>query len=136
MARDETLEVLAIHGIAGMTSASGVLGRRPFRSPHHTASDVALVGGGDYARPGEVSLAHNGVLFLDELAEFRRSSLEALRQPLEDGVVSVCRARAVATFPSRPMVVAATNPCSCGNNGDGTSAVDVAPKPSGRTAGD
>ena len=88
LARDEALEVLAIQSVAGLLGASRRMGVRPFRAPHHTASDVALVGGGELSRPGEVSLAHNGVLFLDELSEFRRGTLEALRQPLEDGFVT------------------------------------------------
>jgi magnesium chelatase family protein len=120
LARDEALEVLAIHGIAGFVDRTALPSERPFRAPHHTISDVALVGGGELSRPGEVSLAHHGVLFLDELAELRRSALEALRQPLEDGMVTVCRARVVARFPARPMLVAATNPCPCGHLGDGT----------------
>jgi magnesium chelatase family protein len=120
LARDEALEVLAIHGVAGYVDRTSLPSERPFRAPHHTISDVALVGGGELSRPGEVSLAHHGVLFLDELAELRRSALEALRQPLEDGVVTVCRARVVARFPARPMLVAATNPCPCGHLGDGT----------------
>lgn len=120
LSRSEALDVLAIHSVAGLVdrSRSGV--ERPFRAPHHTVSDVALVGGGENARPGEVSLAHHGVLFLDELAEFRRSALEALRQPLEDGAVTVTRMRHVASFPARPMIVGATNPCPCGLRGDGT----------------
>ncbi len=118
----EALEVTAIHSVAGMLAASrGVARARPFRAPHHTVSEVGLVGGGaDMPRPGEVSLAHHGVLFLDELAEFRRSALEALRQPLEDGVVSISRAHAKAIFPARPVVVCAMNPCACGYLGDGT----------------
>jgi magnesium chelatase family protein len=121
LSREEAVEVIAIHGIAGLLGAHGnAFIERPFRAPHHTASEVALVGGGEYARPGEVSLAHHGVLFLDELAELRRAALEALRQPLEDGAVTVCRTRRTATFPARPMVVGATNPCPCGRYGDGT----------------
>lgn len=118
----EALEVTAIHSVAGMLAVSrGVARARPFRAPHHTVSEVGLVGGGaDLPRPGEVSLAHHGVLFLDELAEFRRAALEALRQPLEDGVVSISRAHAKATFPARPVVVCAMNPCACGYLGDGT----------------
>ncbi len=121
LTREEALEVIAIHGVAGLLGpSSDVIVERPFRAPHHTASDVARVGGGETPRPGEVSLAHHGVLFLDELAELRRSALEALRQPLEDGFVTVCRMRMTATFPARPMLVAATNPCPCGHYGDGT----------------
>ncbi len=118
----ESLEVTAIHSVAGLLAlARGVARVRPFRAPHHTVSEVGLVGGGaDMPRPGEVSLAHHGVLFLDELAEFRRGALEALRQPLEDGVVSISRAHAKAVFPARPVVVGAMNPCSCGHLGDGT----------------
>ncbi len=113
LTRDEALEVMAIHSVAGMP-ADETRGLRPFRAPHHTTSDVALVGGGDLARPGEVSLAHRGVLFMDELSEFRRTALEALRQPLEDGFVTIARAQHTATFPARPLVIAATNPCPCG----------------------
>lgn len=121
LSREEALEVIAIHGVAGLVrDMSKLIVERPFRAPHHTASDVALVGGGEHARPGEVSLAHHGVLFLDELAELRRSSLEGLRQPLEDGFVTVCRMRVTSTFPARPMLIGATNPCPCGNRGDGT----------------
>jgi magnesium chelatase family protein len=117
----EALEVTAIHSVAGLlTSSRGLIPMRPFRAPHHTVSEVGLVGGGDSPRPGEVSLAHHGVLFLDELAEFRRAGLEALRQPLEDGFVTISRARAKATFPARPLVVGAMNPCACGFRGDGT----------------
>ena len=121
LSREESLEVLAIHGVAGL-HGSRIDVERPFRAPHHTVSEVALVGGGETARPGEVSLAHHGVLFLDELTELRRSALEALRQPLEDGVVTVCRMKRSASFPARPMVVAAMNPCPCGRYGDGTAA--------------
>jgi magnesium chelatase family protein len=121
LSNDEALEVTAIHSVAGLLSASRGLSRaRPFRAPHHTVSEVGLVGGGDGPRPGEVSLAHLGVLFLDELAEFRRSALEALRQPLEDGVVTISRAYAKATFPARLLLVCAMNPCPCGWLGDGS----------------
>jgi magnesium chelatase family protein len=121
LTEEETLEVMAMHSIAGQFSsgATGVPCRnRPFRSPHHTVSEVALTGGSDPPRPGEVSLAHRGVLFLDELPEFRRAALEALRQPLEDGVITISRAQSKATFPAAPMVVAAMNPCPCGYAGD------------------
>ena len=121
LAPKEALEVTAIYSISGLLgSARGLVPTRPFRAPHHTVSEVGLVGGGDAPRPGEVSLAHHGVLFLDELAEFRRGALEALRQPLEDGVVTISRAQAKATFPARPLVVGAMNPCACGYRGDGT----------------
>jgi magnesium chelatase family protein len=112
---EEALEVTAIHSIAGLVDPNrGIVGDRPFRAPHHSVSEAGLVGGGESPRPGEVSLAHRGVLFLDELAEFRRSALESLRQPLEEGTVQIARARARATFPARPLLVAAVNPCACG----------------------
>ncbi len=121
LSTEEALEVTAIRSVAGMLSASRGLSRaRPFRAPHHTVSEVGLVGGGDGPRPGEVSLAHQGVLFLDELAEFRRCALEALRQPMEDGIVTISRAHAKATFPARILLVCATNPCPCGWLGDGS----------------
>ncbi len=117
----EALEVTALYSISGLLGATrSLVPTRPFRAPHHTVSEVGLVGGGDAPRPGEVSLAHHGVLFLDELAEFRRGALESLRQPLEDGVVTISRALAKATFPARPLVVGAMNPCPCGYRGDGT----------------
>ncbi len=115
MDMEEAIEATKIHSVAGALLAQrSVINSRPFRSPHHTASDVALVGGGANPRPGEVSLAHNGVLFLDELPEFKKSVLEVLRQPLEDGYVSISRASASVTFPARFMLVAALNPCPCG----------------------
>ncbi len=121
LTQEEALEVTAIHSIAGLLpKAIADVRARPFRSPHHTLSEVGMVGGGDGLRPGEVSLAHHGALFLDELAEFRRPALEALRQPLEDGTVSISRAHGKITFPARPLVVAATNPCACGYLGDGS----------------
>ncbi len=117
----EAMEVTAIHSVAGLIdSRTGTVTRRPFRAPHHSLSEAALVGGGDVPRPGEISLAHHGVLFLDELAEFRRNVLEALRQPLEDGFVCIARARARARFPARPLVVAAVNGCPCGYYGHPT----------------
>jgi magnesium chelatase family protein len=114
---DEAIETTAIHS-AGAGGVAGPIRDRPFRSPHHTASEVALVGGGPQPRPGEVSLAHNGVLFLDELPQFRASALEALRQPLEDRVVTISRARATLRFPARFQLIAAMNPCRCGRYGD------------------
>lgn len=115
LTQDEALTLTAIYSVSGLLDAArGVVRTRPFRAPHHTVSAVGLVGGGAPIRPGEVSLAHGGCLFLDELLEFRRCALEALRQPLEDGVVTIARARERITFPARPMVVAAVNPCPCG----------------------
>lgn len=119
MTRAEALEVTQIHSVAGVLPPTiALLGERPFRAPHHTASGVALVGGGTSPRPGEVSLAHRGVLFLDELPEFSRSTLEALRQPLEDGAVTIARAAGSVRFPAKFMLVAAQNPCPCGYAGD------------------
>jgi magnesium chelatase family protein len=112
---EERLEATRIHSVAGLLEpGAGLLQHRPFRSPHHSSSMVSLVGGGSVPRPGEVSLAHHGVLFLDEVAEFPRSVLESLRQPLEDGEVCISRAQMAVRFPCRTLVVAAMNPCPCG----------------------
>ncbi len=116
---EEALEVTAIHSVAGLLpTGGGLLAERPFRSPHHTISNAALIGGGSQPRPGEVSLAHHGVLFLDEMLEFSRHVLEVLRQPLEEGRVAVARAARTAVFPARFMLVGAMNPCPCGFAGD------------------
>lgn len=116
---EEILEITSIHSIAGtFTRQESLLQTRPFRSPHHTASGTALVGGGTWARPGEISLAHRGVLFLDELPEFSRHVLESLRQPLEDGLVTVSRASGSHEYPARFMLIAAMNPCPCGKQAD------------------
>ena len=120
LTRDEALEVTRIHSIAGRHHGGGLVTRRPFRAPHHAISASGLVGGGARPVPGEASLAHNGVLFMDELSEFPRSSLEALRQPLEDGWATIVRGQRARRFPTRFMLVAATNPCACGYAGDPT----------------
>jgi magnesium chelatase family protein len=121
MSLEEAIETTRIHSVAGILEDSrGLVGTRPFRSPHHTISDAGLIGGGAVPRPGEVSLGHHGVLFLDELPEFQRNVLEVLRQPLEDGCVTIARAAISVTFPSRFMLAAAMNPCPCGFFGDTT----------------
>ncbi len=114
LSRDEALEVTRIHSVAGITHRGGLAAARPFRAPHHTVSPAGLVGGGRPPAPGEASLAHHGVLFLDELSEFSRPTLEALRQPVEDGEIVIVRGQQALRFPTRFMLVAATNPCPCG----------------------
>jgi len=118
---EEAIQTTKIHSVSGvLEDGRGLVGTRPFRSPHHTISDAGLIGGGTIPRPGEVSLAHNGVLFLDELPEFQRNALEVLRQPLEDGVVTISRATTSLTFPARFVLTGAMNPCPCGFFGDPT----------------
>jgi magnesium chelatase family protein len=117
MTRAEAIEVTRIHSVAGLHTGGGLVAARPFRAPHHMISPSGIAGGGATPRPGEACLAHNGVLFLDELSEFPRSSLEALRQPLEDGRVVIVRAQRSAIYPTQVMLVAATNPCPCGHGG-------------------
>jgi magnesium chelatase family protein len=121
MSLEEAIETTRIHSVAGVLEDSrGLVGTRPYRSPHHTISDAGLIGGGAVPRPGEVSLAHNGVLFLDELPEFERKVLEVMRQPLEEGAVAIARAAISVSFPARFMLAAAMNPCPCGYFGDTT----------------
>ena len=125
---DESLEVTTVHSVAGLLPAGrGLITTRPFRAPHHTVSEAALVGGGSLPRPGEISLAHHGVLFLDEMPEFSRRALEVLRQPIEHGTVTIARAARTAVFPSAFMLVAAMNPCPCGHFGDPRRACRCAP---------
>ena len=119
MTLDEVLETTKIYSVAGKVSEKNLLlTTRPFRAPHHTISDAGLIGGGSVPQPGEVSLAHNGVLFLDELPEFKKHVLEVLRQPIEDGEVTIARANMTLTFPARFMLITAMNPCPCGFLGD------------------
>ncbi len=118
MTFEEALETTKIHSVAGyVKEGEGIIYKRPFRSPHHTASTVSLTGGGQSLRPGEISLAHNGVLFLDEMPEYKRSTLEALRQPLEDGVITVARVTGSVTYPANVILCGSMNPCPCGNYG-------------------
>lgn len=124
----EALEVSMIHSVAGLLTEGGLLQRRPYRDPHHSASLPAMVGGGSRVKPGEVSLAHGGVLFLDELPEFARGTLESLRQPIEAGKVMVARANGHVTFPARFQLIAAMNPCRCGHLDDAALACGRAPK--------
>jgi magnesium chelatase family protein len=118
LTREEAIAVTRIHSITGRHAGDGLVEQRPFRAPHHTISPAGLVGGGRLPAPGEASLAHHGVLFLDELSEFSRSALESLRQPLEDGVVAIVRGQRTVTFPTRFQLVASTNPCPCGHAGE------------------
>ena len=124
----EALEVSMVQSVAGTLSGGRLTRTRPFRSPHHSASMAALTGGGLRVKPGEVSLAHLGVLFLDELPEFQRAVLDSLRQPLETGTISVARANAHVTFPARVQLIAAMNPCRCGHLGDASLACARAPR--------
>lgn len=133
---DEALDCTSVHSVAGtLAPGTALMHERPFRAPHHTISEVAMVGGGSIPRPGEISLAHNGVLFLDELPEFDRRVLEALRQPLEEGRVTVARAARTSCFPARFMLVAAMNPCPCGFYGDQRRACRCTPSQIDRYAG-
>ena len=115
---DEAIEVTKIYSVAGLLQSNALIRNRPFRAPHHTASSTSLIGGGRVPKPGEVSLAHNGVLFLDEIPEFKKEALEVLRQPMEDEIVTISRVNATLTYPAKFMMVASMNPCPCGYYGD------------------
>lgn len=126
---EEALDVTQIHSVAGLLKEKGTLvNTRPFRSPHHSASGPSLVGGGSYPKPGEISLAHRGILFLDELTEFKRDVLEYLRQPLEDGYVTITRTRQSVVFPAQFTLIASTNPCPCGFYGDSVQPCTCSPR--------
>ena len=128
LSRQEALEVTKIYSIAGLLPQNaGLITSRPFRSPHHTISSAGMIGGGSIPRPGEVTLSHDGVLFLDELPEFGKATLEVLRQPLEDGVVTISRVHSSLSFPSRMILIASMNPCPCGFNGDDAHACTCSP---------
>ena len=121
MTLEEAIDVTKIYSVAGaLDTDTKLIARRPFRTPHHSASAVSIVGGGAKAKPGEISLAHNGVLFLDEFPEYRKDVIESMRQPLEDKKITVTRAAASYTYPCNAMLVVALNPCKCGYYGDGT----------------
>ena len=128
MTAEQILETSIIYSIAGQLDGRGLMRNRPFRSVHHTASQVALAGGGANAHPGEISLAHNGVLFLDELPEFNRTTLEILRQPMESGKIMISRAKNTATYPAQFQLIAATNPCPCGHLGNAALSCSRAPR--------
>jgi magnesium chelatase family protein len=128
MSAVEAIETTKVFSVSGLLKEGGLMLQRPFRAPHHTISDAALIGGGSLPRPGEVSLANHGVLFLDEFPEFRRSALEVLRQPLEDRMIAISRARQAATFPANFMLIAAMNPCPCGNLNDPRKACRCTPR--------
>jgi magnesium chelatase family protein len=128
LSEEEALEVIAIHSVAGtLTDTALAACERPFRAPHHSISSAGLVGGGSTPRPGEVSLAHNGVLFLDEMLEFPRSVLEGMRQPMEDGQVVIARVASSVRYPARFTLVGATNPCPCGRLGDPSGKCECSP---------
>lgn len=129
MSFEEAIETTKVYSVMGILERDrALITHRPFRSPHHTISDIGLIGGGNTPRPGEVSLSHNGLLFLDELPEFKKHVLEVLRQPLEDGRVTISRALMSITYPSRMMLVSAMNPCKCGGTGEGPAGCSCTPR--------